>query len=101
METIEAKLYVRVQPGAHASQIVGWEGETLQVRVQAPAKEGRANEGLLQLLAEALSLSKARLRIARGVRSRRKLVTVAGLDAAQMRARLEANGFSRAPISRS
>ena len=101
MDGVETKIFIWVQPGARASQIIGWEGETLRVRVQAPAKEGRANEALLQLLAEVLGLPKGHLAVAWGVRSRKKLVTVVGLDAAQVRARLEASGFSRAPLPRS
>lgn len=68
--------------------MVGWEGEVLRVRVQAPPVESRANEALVELLAGALSLPKRDIVIERGAGSRQKLVAIIGLDAAQVRDRL-------------
>ena len=79
---------MRVQPGSSRSQVVGWEGEVLRVRVQAPPVEGRANQALVELLAGALRLPKRGIVIERGAGSRQKLVAIIGLDAAQVRDRL-------------
>ena len=83
-----ARIQVRVQPGSNRSQILGWEGEVLRVRVQAPPVEGRANEALVELLAGALRLPKRTIVIERGARGRQKLVAIIGLDGAQVRDRL-------------
>jgi hypothetical protein len=69
--------------------VLGLEGDVLRARVTAAPVEGRANEALLRLLAEALSVPRSSLRIVRGQRSREKVVAVDGLDAAEVRRRLE------------
>ena len=79
---------MRVQPGSSRSQVVGWDGEVLRVRVQAPPVEGRANEALVELLAGALRLPKRDIVIERGAGGRQKLVAIIGLNAAQVRDRL-------------
>ena len=79
---------MRVQPGSSRSQVVGWDGEVLRVRVQAPPVEGRANEALVELLAGALRLPKRDIVIERGAGGRQKLVAIIGLEAAQVRDRL-------------
>lgn len=82
------RIQVRVQPGSSRSQVVGWDGEVLRVRVQAPPVEGRANEALVELLAGALRLPKRDIVIERGAGGRQKLVAIIGLNAAQVRDRL-------------
>jgi len=82
------RIQVRVQPGSSRSQVVGWDGEVLRVRVQAPPVEGRANEALVELLAGALRLPKRDIFIERGAGGRQKLVAIIGLNAAQVRDRL-------------
>jgi uncharacterized protein (TIGR00251 family) len=68
---------------------MGFEGEVLRVRVQAPPVEGKANEALLRLLAKALGVPRSRLTIVAGRASRVKTVAVEGLDAAELRRRIE------------
>ena len=80
---------IHLTPRSARDEVLGWEGDVLRARVTAPPVEGRANEALLRLLAEALGVSKSSLRIVRGQRSREKLVAVDGLDAAEVRRRLE------------
>ena len=84
-----ARLNVRVQPGASRSEVVGWQGDTLRVRVQAPPLEGRANAAVIELLSSALDVPRRRLRLERGEASREKVIAVDGLDEVEMRRRLE------------
>jgi uncharacterized protein (TIGR00251 family) len=70
------KLSVHVQPGARQSAIVGWVDDVLRVRVAVPPVEGKANELLIGLLADALGAPKSRVHIQRGGKGRRKLVGV-------------------------
>ncbi|MGD0766286.1 MAG: DUF167 domain-containing protein, partial [Dehalococcoidia bacterium] len=83
-------LQVRVTPRAARDQIVGWQDDTLRVRVTAPPLEGRANEAVLRLLARALAVSPSRLRIVRGQTQRNKVVAVEGLSEEEVRFRLNA-----------
>jgi hypothetical protein len=81
-------LAVRVQPGAARDGIAGWHGAALKVRVAAPPEDGRANRAVTALLARALRVPPSALEIVRGASRRDKLVRVAGLGLAEIRARL-------------
>ncbi len=67
---------VRVQPGASRDEIAGWETGVLRVRLRARAVEGKANRGLLEFLAHALALRPYQVEIAKGEKSREKLIDV-------------------------
>lgn len=84
----EARLTVKVQPGASRSQVVGFQGDALRVRVAAPPERGKANDALLELLAQALGVPKWRIEILRGHASRDKVVLVQGLTLEEVRRRL-------------
>ena len=47
----------------------------------APPERGRANAALVELLAEALGIPRARVRVVGGATARRKVVEIDGLDA--------------------
>lgn len=83
------RVNVRAQPGASRTEVVGWQGDTLRVRVQAPALEGRANAAVIELLAKALGVPRRCLRLERGETSREKVIAVDDLDEAEIRRRLE------------
>lgn len=83
-----ASINLRVTPSASRDAMVGWQGDVLRLRVTAPAQRGKANEAALRLLAAALGIERRRLRIVRGQTSRQKVVSVDGLDEAEIRARL-------------
>ena len=86
-------LRVRVQPRAARAAIGDWrEDGTLTVRVTAPPVDGRANAAVGALLAAALDLPAAAVRIVHGERGRDKLVRVTGLTPAEIRRRLEGGG---------
>ncbi len=84
-----ARLSVRVQPRARRDEIVGWRGDALVVRVQAPALEGRANDRLRRVLADRLDVPPSAVRIVRGERSRDKVVEVDGADPAAIAALMD------------
>ncbi len=86
----ETLLRVRLTPRAARQGITGWREDVLLVRVTAPPVEGRANEALLRLLADALGLGRTQVRLVSGTASRDKTVRVEGLSPAQVRARLGA-----------
>jgi uncharacterized protein (TIGR00251 family) len=65
-------LDVRVQPRAARSEIAGRHGERLRVRLQAPPVDGRANAALIEFIAEAFDLPRARVVIEHGLSGRDK-----------------------------
>lgn len=84
----QARLTVKVQPGASLSQVVGFRGDVLRVRVAAPPERGKANDALVALLAQALDVPRSRIGILRGHASRDKVVLVQGLTLEEVRRRL-------------
>ena len=85
-----SRLSIRVQPGARRERLVGWMADgTLKVAVTAPPEAGRANEALTRLLGRVLGVAPADVTVARGQGSRSKVVDVRGLDAVDVKHRLE------------
>jgi hypothetical protein len=82
------RLTVKVTPGAARDAVVGWLGDAVKVAVREPAERGRANAAVERVLAEALGVAAARVRIAAGGTSPRKVVVVDGLDADEVHRRL-------------
>jgi uncharacterized protein (TIGR00251 family) len=87
META-TRLRLRVSPGATRSAVVGRHGEAWKVRVAAPPEGGRANDAVVRLLAETLSVSPDAVRLVSGHGARDKIVELAGLGPSQIERRL-------------
>ena len=79
---------VRVQPRASKDEIAGETGGALKVRLQAPAVEDRANEALVEFLAQLLKTSRTTVRILSGERSRTKRIGILGVTRQQILALL-------------
>ena len=73
-----ALLAVRVKPRARHAEIVGRHGDGIKVAVRAAPERGRANDELIGLLAEALSLPRGALEIASGAGSQDKKIRIHG-----------------------
>jgi uncharacterized protein (TIGR00251 family) len=71
-----AVLAVRAVPGASRSAIVGMHGEELKVRVCSPPIDGRANEEICEVVAQALELRVREVQVMQGHSSRSKLLLV-------------------------
>jgi len=79
---------VRVQPRASKDEIAGEMGGALKVRLQAPAVEDRANEALVEFLAQLLKTPKSAVRILSGDRSRMKRIVIRGVTQQRIQALL-------------
>lgn len=71
---------VHVQPGAKRTAVAGAHGERLRIRISAPPVDGRANAAVVAFIAEQLGVPRALVTVARGERSRDKLIAIAVLD---------------------
>jgi uncharacterized protein (TIGR00251 family) len=78
---------VRVHPGA-SRDAVTLVDNALDVRLRARAVEGKANRALVRVIAESLQLRHREVRIARGDRSRRKLLEIELSSSDELRRRL-------------
>ena len=73
-------LDLHVQPGAKRSEFAGEHGGRMKVRLAAPAVEGKANEALVEFLADYFGVPKRNVRIAAGLKSRQKRVLIEGAE---------------------
>ncbi len=87
-ESSKTVLAIKVVPGSTRDGVAGWLGDALKVRVAAPPERGRANAAVVRVLAEALGVSEAAVRIVSGATSARKQVEIVGLDANAIHERL-------------
>jgi uncharacterized protein (TIGR00251 family) len=85
-------LAVRAQPGAKKTAIVGVYGEgaaaQFKIAVQAPPVEGRANESLIDFLAEFFSLPRKNIALISGESSRSKVFRLGAISIAEARNRI-------------
>src|SRR5258707_4504588 len=77
---------VRVQPRASKDEIAGEIGGAVKVRLQAPAVEDRANEALVEFLAQLLKTSRTAVRNLSGERSRTKRIGIRRVNLQQIAA---------------
>jgi uncharacterized protein len=70
------KIRVNLKPAAKHETIEAVSEEEYNVWVHAPARDGRANRALIELLAQHFRVPKSTLSIVRGEKSRRKLVQI-------------------------
>ena len=75
---------VRVQPRASKDEVAGEMGGALKVRLRAPAVEDRANEALVEYLAQLLKRPRSAVRILSGERSRKKRIEISGVSRQQI-----------------
>ena len=67
------KIWVTVKPQAKREKVKKLADGEYAVSVRAPAREGRANEAVIEVLAGYFSVSKSSVKIIRGQTGRRKL----------------------------
>jgi uncharacterized protein len=88
MTESSTRLRLRVSPGAARSGIVGRHGDAWKIRVAAPPEDGRANEAVLRLLADQLSLPRTAVTLVSGHGARDKIVELNGVGPALIERRL-------------
>jgi len=70
---------VRVAPRAKRNGVAGAHGDALKVCVTAPPEGGRANDALVEVLADWLGVKRRQIEIVSGATSRNKVVRVTGI----------------------
>lgn len=81
-------LSIKAIPGAPRTEICGWLGDAVKVKIHAPPLEGRANEALTEFLADALDLPRRAVSLVRGDTARQKVVRIDGLALEEVKRRL-------------
>jgi uncharacterized protein (TIGR00251 family) len=88
VEGLGTRLRLRVVPGAREDGIVGRHGTAWKVRVAARAERGAANDAVVRLLAETLSVTPRGIKLVSGHTARDKIVEISGISPAETDSRL-------------
>jgi uncharacterized protein (TIGR00251 family) len=82
-------LAVRVTPRARRTEIAGWQGSVLHVRVAAAPEAGEANRAVIEALAAAFAVPRSAVALLRGGRAREKLFRISGRSLDDLRGRVD------------
>ena len=75
-----AAFAIRVVPKSSKTEIAGiMDDGALKIRLTAPAVDGKANQALIEFLADLFDVKRDQIEIVVGLTSREKLVSVVGL----------------------
>ena len=69
------KIKVKVKPNSRTEEL-SREGDSFIVKVKEPAKEGKANQAVIKLMAQHFGVPQSWVRILSGFRSRNKVIEV-------------------------
>lgn len=81
-------LAVRVRPGARKNDVAGIHAGAVKISLTAPPLDGRANEALIEFVADLLRVPRARIALVSGTTSRMKLLRITGKSAAEVQSAL-------------
>lgn len=82
-------LSVRAQAGARKNGVVGEHHGMLRVAVTAAPEKGKANKAIIEVLADALDISKSSIELFAGETSPQKRFLIVGVKEEQLRAVIE------------
>lgn len=77
-QTNSVRLTLHIQPGAKKTEIAGEHGDALKIRLAAPPVDGKANQALMNYLAERFGVPQRQVTLKQGETSRRKVVEISG-----------------------
>jgi uncharacterized protein (TIGR00251 family) len=73
-----------VQPRARRTEVVGWHGNAIKVRLQAPPVDGAANDELVRFVAKTVGVPRSAVHIVSGERGRSKRVSLDGTSRSEV-----------------
>jgi uncharacterized protein (TIGR00251 family) len=79
---------VKVHPRARKNAITGTVGDALKLALTAPPVDGKANQAVIEFLADFFDIPRSSVTIASGKTNRLKLVQINGVTAERLRRRL-------------
>ena len=69
-------LAIKAIPGAPRTEVCGWLGDAVKVKIHAPPLEGRANEAVAKALAGHLNIKKYQVELVSGAKSKHKVFRI-------------------------
>ena len=82
-------LSIKLQPRASSNEIGAALGDELRIKVTAPPVDAAANQALVEMLADLLDCSRARVELLRGHTSRHKTIKLHGFKPEEVLAKLK------------
>ena len=82
---MSCRLPVIVAPKASRNAVIGEYQGSIKIALTAAPTDGKANQALIEFLAEKLKLPKRNISILRGTTNKRKLVEIHGIDLADVK----------------
>jgi uncharacterized protein (TIGR00251 family) len=79
---------VRATPRAKKNKLGGVAGDALKVYVTPPPEDGRANDAVIEVIADALGIKRRQVEIISGATNRNKVVRVTGVTAAAVQSKI-------------
>jgi len=79
-ETLEGVILpIKVIASSSVNKVVGWESHHLKVKLTAPPEKGKANEALIDILADFFGIAKSKISILQGHTNPKKTVCLGGM----------------------
>ena len=94
------RIQIKAVPGASKTEVSGWLGDALKIRVVSPPVSGKANTELLGVLAKLLGLPSRSLHILSGASNPRKAIEIQDLSEEEVLARLNQHILPRTTASK-
>jgi uncharacterized protein len=79
-----AQFALRVQPRARRNGFAGTLGDAIKLAITAPPVDGKANQAVIEYLADLFRVSKSSIVIVSGETGRNKLIAIRGMTAEQV-----------------
>ena len=84
-ESVGVRIQVYATPRASKSEVTGWRGDELTLRVTAPPDDGKANDAICLLISRTVGVPKSAVRIVRGATARHKSIEIDAEEAQVLR----------------
>lgn len=86
----DVELRIHCQPRASKTEIIGWHGDALKVRITSPPVDGQANIELCQFLARHFGVQGQNVQVLSGKNGRQKRIVIKGRKVHEIQSRLPA-----------
>lgn len=73
------RLHLFIQPKASRNEVIGPHNGEIKIKLSAPPVDGKANDELVEYIAELFSVSKRQVQLVRGETNRHKTIEVTGV----------------------
>jgi uncharacterized protein len=84
MNSDDCSLAIKVIPNASRTEVAGWLGDSLKVRLQAVPEDGKANKSLVQFLSKVLNVQRKQIVLESGEFSPQKRIRIFGLNRSEV-----------------